>query len=360
MSARWHTHILAKHPGAACEMPENYAPSIILLGTGDLRGGVLYSMVHTLFYSVLCKYNFVGYCAGMDTAYPVTPLPEDRWPTLIHEINDPPKSLYVRGSLAPLDNTHQKILAVVGSRRMTTYGKRAVEVLVSGLQGYPVTIVSGLAIGIDALAHQTALDVGLHTVSVPGSGIADTVIYPARHKVLAKRILDQGGALLSEFEPEFRATTWSFPARNRIMAGMSHAVLIVEAHEKSGTLITARLATDYNRDVLAVPGSIFDEGSAGTHMLIERGAVPIISPTALIEALGFNIDHSTPCNRYAVPPLSDDEQKLYNILSEPKTRDQICAQLDIIPSHVNILISMLEMKGVVRDQYPEIHRTTFS
>lgn len=274
--------------------------------------------------------------------FPITEVSRDAWPALLREMSDPPKKLYVRGTLAP---ETQKILTVVGSRAATTYGRDAVKKLLGGLKGYPVTIVSGLALGIDAIAHETALENNLHTISVPGSGIDDSVIYPARHRRLAKRILESGGGLLSEFEPTFHATPWSFPARNRIMAGMSHAVLVVEARLKSGTLITSRLATEYNRDVLTVPGSIFSPGSEGPSMLIRLGAVPITSPNELLETLGFEPKEST----ITQPTLSGDEKRVYDLLSEPMARDDISRRLSLHAAHASVLISMLELKGLITD-----------
>ena len=150
-----------------------------------------------------------------------------------------------------------KLLAVVGSRHYTNYGKQVVDYLIQGLRGYNIGIVSGLALGIDSLAHEAALTNGLYTLAIPGGGLSDQVIYPARHKPLARRILQKGGGLLSEFAPDFRATAWSFPQRNRLVCGIAHATLIIEASEKSGTLITARLTADYNRELLVVPGNIF-------------------------------------------------------------------------------------------------------
>jgi DNA processing protein len=160
------------------------------------------------------------------------------------QIPQPPKSLWVEGTL-PAD--HMVLLTVVGSRNHSTYGKQAVDYLIGGLTGYPVGIISGLAIGTDGLAHEAALAAGLYTMSVPGSGIGNGVIYPSRHRALARKIIESGGSLLSEYPPDMGAALWTFPQRNRIMAGLARATLLIEASEKSGTLITARMAVDYNR-----------------------------------------------------------------------------------------------------------------
>ena len=202
----------------------------------------------------------------MNSAYTI--ISKEKIPALLKEIPKPPKKLYVRGTLPSLE---LKWLAVVGSRACSTYGRQVVRHLISALTGYPIVIVSGLAYGIDAEAHKAALDAGLLTVAIPGSGVDDRVLYPRAHVNLAKEILKAGGALVSEFEPLQKAADYTFPQRNRIMAGISHATLVIEAKEKSGSLITARLATDYNRELLVVPGSIFSEESKGTHQFLKLG-----------------------------------------------------------------------------------------
>ena len=191
---------------------------------------------------------------------------ESKLPSLLREIPDPPKKLYVRGELPSHDE--YKFLTVIGSRKFSIYGKQVCEHLIRGLAGYPIVIVSGLALGMDTIAHRAAIENNLKTLAVPGSGLDDKVIYPATNQPLAREILKHGGCLVSEFEPDFKATRWSFPQRNRTMAGISHAVLVIEAENISGTRITARLATDYNREVFAIPGSIFSPVSGGTNSQI--------------------------------------------------------------------------------------------
>ena len=158
--------------------------------------------------------------------FPITELSPDLFPVGLTEIPHPPKVLNYRGILPSAGTT---LLSVVGSRRYTTYGKQAVDALIDGLAGYNIGIVSGLALGIDSLAHEAALRNNLYTLAIPGGGLGDAVLYPAQHKQLAHRILEAGGGLLSEFESDFRATNWSFPQRNRLVAGISQATLLVEA-----------------------------------------------------------------------------------------------------------------------------------
>lgn len=277
-------------------------------------------------------------------------LEHHEFPELLTEIPDPPTTLYIRGDYPSQSNT---FLSVVGSRKYTEYGKRIVRELISALRGLPVVIVSGLALGMDSLAHKEALDNGLTTLAVPGSGLDDSVLYPRSHLQLAKRILHKGGCLLSEFEPTFKATRWSFPQRNRIMAGLSHAVLVVEASMKSGTLITARLAMEYNRDVLTVPGSIFSTNTEGPHMLIKNGATPITSGEDLIEALGLVKAESS--QKELFDNLSDDEQVILDLLREPLSKEELVSQSGFTASKANILLSTMEIKGYVEAKLNKIH-----
>lgn len=205
-------------------------------------------------------------------------------PRLLREIPGPPSELYIRGALPPPENV---CLTVIGSRRATPYGREATETLIAGLAGYPISIVSGLALGIDSIAHESAILAGLHTVAFPGSSLDDDNIYPPSKRTLAEKILAAGGCLLSEYPAGTHAMPWMFPERNRLMAGMSRATLLIEAGEKSGTLITAYLALDYNRDVLVVPGNIFSPLSVGLHRLLRDGAAPVSSSADILEALGF-------------------------------------------------------------------------
>ncbi len=274
------------------------------------------------------------------------------FPPLLKEISDPPPLLYIEGDLP--DATENKYLAVVGARKNSNYGKEVCQKLISGLKGWGVVIVSGLAIGIDSIAHETALDAGLKTVAVPGSGLNEEVLYPASNRNLAKKILESDGALMSEFEPNFRATPYSFPQRNRIMAGISHAVLVIEAEKKSGTLITARLAVDYNREVLTVPGSIFSKTSEGPHYLIRNGATPITESKDILEALGFATENIPKNLELEMENCSPEEKKILNMLNEPRQRDELIRKMALPPNAVNALISMLEIKGLISERGGEI------
>lgn len=260
------------------------------------------------------------------------------------EIPEPPVRVYARGQLPPQGHVS---LAVVGSRQYSNYGKRVVEYLVAGLRNYPIAIVSGLALGIDALAHKTALEAGLYTLAVPGSGLDDSVLYPRTNRTLAQRILESGGGLLSEFEPSFKATPWSFPQRNRIMVGLSRAVLLIEASERSGTLITARLASDYNRDVLAVPGDIFSDNTKGTHQFIKLGATPVTTPADIVEALRLEEVEKVAVSEVN---LTEEEFLIIAALSEPRERDELLRLLPLAETETLALLMRMELDGKISEQ----------
>jgi len=290
-------------------------------------------------------------------------LKKEEFPKALLEIPQPPKELYIRGEMPARNATHSVAggpseeliyLAVVGSRKFTSYGKDACDKLIAGLKGLPVVIVSGLAMGIDSIAHKAALKNSLTTIAFPGSGLDDNVIHPSINQRLAKEILEAGGALISEFEPDFKATQWSFPMRNRLMAGISKAVLIIEAEEKSGTLITARMATDYNRDVLAVPGSINSPSSRGTNKLIRLGATPITCVDDLLEALGFAIENNKDKQQKLFEDCSDDEKKILDLLFEPLSRDELIRQMEMPTGDANALLSIMEIKGLIKESLGEI------
>ena len=288
----------------------------------------------------------------IDIDFPIRELKKKEFPPQLLEIPQPPEKLFIRGNL-PGPNT--KLLCVVGSRRYTNYGKEACEKLIAGLRGYDVAIVSGLAIGIDSIAHQAAIDTGLKTIALPGSGIGVTSIHPISNIGLAKKILDSGGCMLSEFEPDFKATRYSFPQRNRISAGLSCAVLIVEAETKSGTMITSRLATEYNKDVLTVPGNIFSKTSSGPHLLIRLGATPITKSEELLEALGFESKDSAPRNlELEYNECSPEEKKVIEILREPMEKDTLLRSLNIPIGEANAVLSVMELKGLIKENLGEI------
>jgi DNA processing protein len=289
--------------------------------------------------------------------YEIKKLERKNWPPLLEEINQLPERLFYAGQIP---DWSRKLLCIVGARKNTSYGKEAVETFIEGLKGYPIIIISGLALGIDSIAHRAALKNNLPTISIPGSGLSLEALHPQSHTRLAQEIVDKGGALMNEFDPEFKATQWSFPQRNRIMAGMSHATLVVEAEKKSGTLITARLATEYNRDVLALPGSIFNTTSQGPHMLIRLGATPIRDSDDILEALHLEKtgDDNSKNDEEKYFDCSEKEMVIIKLLIEPLERDEILrqasAQHQIPVGETQTLLSLLELKGLIKETLGEI------
>ena len=286
----------------------------------------------------------------MEDIYKLKP---EQFPEGLNEIPQPPKTLYIRGKL-PSEN--MMYLAVVGSRKYTSYGKDICEKLIRGLKGYPIVIVSGLAIGIDTIAHKAALENGLTTISFPGSGLDNNILYPRANIKLAQEIVNKGGCLISEFEPNAISQLYFFPQRNRLMAGISKAVLIIEAEEKSGTLITARMAVDYNRDVLAVPGSAFSSNSNGTNGLIKQGATPVINSADILEALGFEVAKDKMSDKEKYADCGKDEMKIIELLREPMERNDLIRELGMNIGEANALLSIMEIKDLIKEELGEIKK----
>lgn len=269
---------------------------------------------------------------------------------LLPQIPECPSTLRIQGKFP----VREKYLAVVGSRKYSEYGKAVCEQLIEGLRGQSVCIVSGLALGIDGIAHRAALKAGLATIAIPGSGLGEKVLYPSTHRGLRDSIIEKGGCLLSEFEDDFRATLWSFPQRNRLMAGLSHATFVIEAELKSGTLITSKYAIDFNRDVFTIPHSIFSKTSEGPHMLLRLGATPITSSADIIAGLGLK-QTDTLFEKRDYSDCSADELEVVEILSESRSRDEVIRMLEK-PIHVSqTILAIMEIKGLIEETLGEIH-----
>ena len=278
------------------------------------------------------------------------------FPPQLLEIPEPPEKLFIQGAPLAKDALY---LSVVGSRKHSPYGKAACEKILSELRGTGIVIVSGLALGIDALAHRAALAAGLRTIAFPGSGLHPSVLYPASNRILAEKIVAAGGTLVSEFEQLERAAQYTFPQRNRLMAGIARGVLIIEAEELSGTRITARLATEYNRDVFAIPGPIFSETSRGANALIQQGAVPVTCGGDILKHWGLEQSESDTGNgtgaRRNFDECSDDEKRILELITEPIPKEELITLAGIEARHVNILLSSLEIKGIIKEYMGKIH-----
>jgi DNA processing protein len=280
------------------------------------------------------------------------------------ELHDVPKEIHIKGALPNITideygRATPRILTVVGSRKYSTYGRQALEMLLTSLSGQDVVIISGLALGIDSLAHKSALTNNLLTISVPGSGLDEKVLYPNSHRNLAQEIIDQGGALISELPNNAQAAPWTFPMRNRVMAALSDAVLFIEAEEKSGTLITARQALELGRDIGAVPGDIFSPTSYGTNMLIREGAYAITSPDNL-----FDLLHLSKKSEEERTKSEDDTEKKYSSyekiilenLREPRDKDTLFALTQLSFEDFIAAFSSLELNGHVEETFGEVRR----
>lgn len=275
------------------------------------------------------------------------------YPELLNEIPGKPSQLRYEGEL-PIEGN--KLLAVVGSRKFTVYGREVCESIIKGLAGEPVTIVSGLALGIDSIAHRAALAAGLQTIAIPGSGLDRKVIHPRSHAGLADEIVEAGGGLLSEYYDTMPSGVWAFPQRNRIMAGMCHATLVIEAGLKSGTLITSRLATEYNRDVGVIPGPITSPTSDGPNMLIRIGAALIRDANDVLELLNLPRRDTDP-KLIDVEDLTDEEQVFIKILESPCSRDELIRKSKFDTGSASAVLSLLEIKGLIKEELGEVRKT---
>ncbi len=267
---------------------------------------------------------------------------DEAYPPRLKEIEQPPPVLYLRGALSEEDAW---AVAIVGTRRVTAYGRQVTEELASFLARHGVTVVSGLARGVDAIAHQSALRAGGRTLAVLGCGVDR--IYPPEHAGLAEKII-QAGALVSDYAPGTPPEAANFPPRNRIISGLTLATVVVEAGETSGALITAQFAADQGREVFAVPGNILAPQSKGTNALIAQGARPLLSPRDLLETLNLGRVHEQRAVRKAVPG-DEVEAALLNVLdAEPLHMDEIRQQTGLPIERVSATLVMMELKGLVR------------
>jgi DNA processing protein len=278
---------------------------------------------------------------------------DDNYPTRLKEIDQPPPVLYLRGTLTPEDAW---AVAVVGTRRVSGYGRQVAEELAAYLANNGVTVVSGLARGVDGIAHESALKAGGRTIAILGCGVDR--IYPPEHNQLAQRIISSG-ALLSDYAPGTQPDATNFPPRNRIISGLSMATVVVEAGETSGALITAQFAADQGREVFAAPGNIFAAQSKGTNRLISQGAQPLLSPQYLLEVLDLRrVTEQREARK--ILPGNEIEARLLSVLTqEPLHLDDIRNQTGLPIERVSATLVMMELKGLVRQvggtNYVAIH-----
>jgi len=274
------------------------------------------------------------------------------YPKRLKDIYDPPYLLFVRGEILPEDEI---AIGVVGSRKMTRYGEDVCKEFVSELASSGVTIVSGLALGIDACAHEAALSAGGRTIAVLASGVDK--ITPTANQQLADTIINSGrGAVISEFPLGKDPEPYYFPIRNRIISGICQGVLVIEAAEKSGALITASCAADQGREVYTVPGSIFSPMSFGTNQLAKKGAKVVISASEILEELDISLKIQNIEARKTLPE-TESEKRIVEVLdSGEKHMDEIAKALNISSSVVSSDLTLMEIKGIVKNIGAGVYR----
>lgn len=296
--------------------------------------------------------------------FPIEYIDMRQFDCLLNKIEKPPRGLYMRGNIDIL-RSDQLMVCIIGSRRHSQYGETVVKSLIHYLAPYNPVIISGLATGIDTLALQYALEKDLHCIAILGSGLDDDSIYPRENIPLAHTIIKNSGLLISEHPAKTKAIKWHFPARNRIMAGLSKAIIIVEGGRKSGTLITARLGLDFNREIISVPGSIFSELSTGPISLIQHGAIPLSHPSEIIDILGLRDnaaiqpelklrEEAMLHERYS--RCSVDEKKIMETLVQPIDRNDLLIKTSFEIQKLQVLLTTLEVKGFITEKYGKIVR----
>jgi DNA processing protein len=282
-------------------------------------------------------------CAAIDkSGVQVITWNDEKYPAHLKTVDDSPPLLYLRGELKAADNWS---VAVVGTRKATTYGREVTRELCDALVRAGVTIVSGLARGIDEVAHSTALAAGGRTLAVLGSGLDK--VYPLENRLLAQRIAAQG-ALISDYPPGTAPDARNFPPRNRIISGLALAVIVVEAGERSGALITAQFAADQGREVMAVPGSILSHSSRGTNRLIRDGARPVLSADDVLEELSLRQVTEKQSAQLELPVDGVERTMLSHLSREPLHVDDLSLLATLPVAQVSSALAMLELKGFVR------------
>jgi DNA processing protein len=279
---------------------------------------------------------------------------DEHYPEQLQQIPDPPKLLFFRGTLKR-DEPHA--VAIVGSRRETRYGREQAFSIARDLAANGVTIISGLARGIDTAAHLGALEAGGRTIAVLGSGIRQ--IYPRENEALAEKMIMKNGAIISEFPPAADPIAYHFPIRNRLVSGLSHAVLLIEAREKSGTLITIGHALIQGREVFALPGPVDAPGSAVPNRMLREGASLITCANDILEDMGWRSASAIMQTALPLPDLTNDQRRLYDALCvEPKDFNELIELLGFPAQKINVLITELEMDGLIEALPGRMFKTT--
>src|SRR3989344_5818086 len=271
---------------------------------------------------------------------------KESFPKLLSQIHDPPKQLYCRGNISLLNSS---CLAVVGTRKLTSYGREITQQIVRDLVNNGFTVVSGLALGIDAIAHQATIDCGGKTIAVLGGGVGDKNIGPRTNFPLAQNILKNDGLLVSEYSNEEKIFASNFAVRDRIISGLSLGVLVIEADEKRGALTTSKCALDQNRDVFAVPGSVLSPKSVGPNTLIQSGAKLVMNAYDIINEYHENLQLFSD-KKKGVLTKNPTERKIVDLLDEHGILfvDDIIRMSGTETSTVSVSLSMLEIRGIIK------------
>jgi DNA processing protein len=272
------------------------------------------------------------------------------YPDRLRQIHNPPASLFIKGDLS--DCNLDKVLAVVGSRKASHSILEILGKIIRTLPSPDITVISGMALGIDTCAHQAALDANLKTIAVLGGGF--DFVYPTQNKNLFAKIIDGNGAVLSEYYPTIEPIAWQFPHRNRIVSGMSKGVLVAEAAEKSGALITAHLALEQNKELMCIPGLITNPNAKGTNNLIKSGAALITEAQDIMDALNWQNEAVSPHQKEKIEnKLLDNEQKVYKTLTlEAKSIDEILKETALSTAELMVILTSLELQGIIK-QIPQ-------
>jgi DNA processing protein len=309
----------------------------------ELAGAGLGLKVIERLVDIRSKMDLVRYCDQIQSqGIKILTWDDPNYPPHLKEVDQPPPVLYLRGEVTLEDHW---AVAIVGTRQVTSYGRQVTEELASVLAHNGVTVISGLARGVDAVAHSAALKAGGRTIGVLGSGVDK--IYPPEHRQMAERMMVQG-AVISDYAPGTPPESSNFPPRNRIISGLSMAVVVIEAGETSGALITAGFAAEQGREVFAVPGNIIAPQSKGTNRLIANGARPLLRPEDVLEALDLTHNVERREIRRAVPADATEAVLLEVLTREPLHVDEIRSQCGLPIDKVSATLTMMELKGMVR------------
>ena len=286
------------------------------------------------------------YSSVLDRGLKIMTYDSTDYPFMLKNISDPPAVIYYKGdfSVCNLNRT----IAVVGSRRLSKNGQESLKIVMSGLAGTDLCIVSGLATGADTAAHRFALDNGLKTIGVIGSGMDN--LYPSSNKKLFEEIINGNGVVMSEYYPTFEPLPFRFPQRNRIVSGLSYGTLVVEAALKSGALITANLTLEQGRELMCIPGLISNPNTAGIYKMLKTGAAMVTNSEDILNALEWNIDKQIPLFKHNdnIDSLTAEEQKIiYSIDVEPKSFDEILKETNINVDDLLMHLTTLELKGIL-------------